>query len=61
MTQYTKNTYEGYLGTFQTGDKFYGAISGNKDYLYTWLNDSVNLSIIPSCIITGLSRTTDAC
>lgn len=61
MEQSVKDIYEGILGTFNTGDRFYGAIEGNPDYLYTWTGLTEILESTPTCLITGVSRTTNEC
>ena len=61
MEQAVKEYYEGLLGTFQSGDMFYGAIEGDSNYLYTWVGLTEVLETVPTCLISGVSRTTDEC
>lgn len=56
-----KDAYEFIHGAIQTGDRFYGAIEGNPDYLYTYTGVSYVSAITPDCVVNGITKTTDTC
>jgi len=61
MTQDVKDTLEESLCPFGVGDRFYGEIEGNPEYLYIFTNTLIYSTTVPDCILTAVSRTTDDC
>lgn len=61
ITNDTKITLQSQGMTFSSGDRFYGLIEGDKNYLYTFTNQMFNLSSTPSCVAIGLTKTSDTC
>ena len=47
--------------TFSSGDRFYGAVENDPNYLYTFTNQMFNFSVAPSCVATGLTSTQNTC
>ena len=61
LPESVKVAYEYVNGLIQAGDRFYGAIEGNPDYLYTYTGMGYTSSTTPPCVVNGISRTTDTC
>ncbi|MBN2661597.1 MAG: hypothetical protein JXR54_10050 [Tannerellaceae bacterium] len=61
LPESVKVAYEYVNGIIQTGDRFYGAIEGNPDYLYTYTGQGYTASVPPTCIVNGISKTSDTC
>mgnify|MGYP005858204827 CR=1 FL=1 len=61
MEDSIKNKYESSLGKFQTGDRFYGAVEGDRNYLYTYVPKSKVFDSLPQFELRGVSRTDDRC
>lgn len=61
MEDSVKNRYENSLGNFQSGDRFYGAVEGDKNYLYTYTSQSRNQGSYDGSELRGVSRTSDVC
>ena len=59
MDMPTFNSYG--VGYFQLGDRFYGAIEGDYNYLYQYIGQTVYLTSTPSCVLVGVTRTTNTC
>lgn len=64
MSVDTYNYYVGLYGPgyFQTGNRYYGAIENDKDYLYEFTGQTIILyTLTPECQLNGVSATTDTC
>jgi hypothetical protein len=61
LPEYIKTAYEYVHGEISHGDRFYGAIFENSDYLYTYVGTLYESETAPFCVVNGITKTTDSC